>query len=301
MRIATATAYNTMLSEMQNMDAQQSTLQTEESSGQSVTDPSDNPSAMNTAINLIAQQSQLTQYSNNATTALQQAQSSFSALSSLKSLTDQVSEIATEANNGTDSASQLTDYGTSVNQMIEEAVQLGNTQVDNNYIFSGTAVTTPPYSVTRDSAGDITGVTYAGNSNQAEIPLSSTSSIAPSTSGSTNQSIADLINQMISLRDALNTNNSSTIASSGQSIDSTEDTVIDAVAENGAIQNRIQTEQTQQTAMSTSLDTILTEKTSIDLPSTLVKLNAVQTAYQAVLESSAKIMSTNLLDYLATT
>ena len=298
LRIATATAYNNMLSEITGMGVSQANLQTEVSSGQSVTNPSDDPSAMNTAMNLIAQNSQLTQYSANATTALQQTQSSYSALTSLKSLTDQVAELATEANNGTDSASQLQNYGTSVNQMIEEAVQLGNTQFDNNYIFAGTAVNTPPFTVTRDSAGNITGVTYAGNTSQAQIPLSSTATIAPGTTGTTNQSIASLINTMVGLRDAMNTNNTSTISAASQTLSSNEDNVIDAIAQNGAVQARIQTEQTQQQAMQTSLDTILSEKTSADLPTTLVKLNQVQTAYQAMLEASARIMQTSLLNYL---
>ena len=47
MRIATATAYTNMLSEIQNMGVEQANLQTEVSSGQSVTNPSDDPSAAN--------------------------------------------------------------------------------------------------------------------------------------------------------------------------------------------------------------------------------------------------------------
>ena len=46
--------------------------------------------------------------------------------------------------------------------------------------------------VTRDVAGNIKTVAYAGNNQQAQIPLSSTSSITASTSGTTNSSIARL-------------------------------------------------------------------------------------------------------------
>lgn len=300
MRIASATAFNNMVTQIQNMDAQQSALQEEVSSGQAVTEPSDNPSVMNTVMNLVSENRQLTQYSSNASTALEISQASYAGLSQLKNLTDQVNELATQANDGTDSSSQLASFGTSVNQLIEEAVQMGNTQYNNNYLYAGTATSTPPFTATRDSAGNITGVTYAGNSQQAQIPVSSTANISPSTSGTTNSGIADLINQMVTLRDAMNSNNTSTIATSAASLVTGEDTVISAVAENGAIQTRITTEQSQQTSLSTSLATIISDKASADLPSTLVKLNQVQTAYQAVLESSARIMQSSLLDYIST-
>ena len=302
MRIATATAFNNMVSQIQNMDTQQSNLQAEVSSGQSITEPSDDPSVMNTVMNLISENTQVTQYSNNASTALEISQASYSGLSQLKDLTDQVNELATQANDGTDSTSQLSDFGTEVNQLIEQAVQLGNTQYNNNYALRRHRWQYRlPFTATRDTAGDVTAVSYVGNSQQAQIPLSTTANISPSTSGATNQGIADLINQMVTLRDAMNSNNTATIASSSASLITGEDTVISAVAQNGAIQARITTEQTQQTSMSTNLATIISDKASADLPSTLVKLNQVQTAYQAVLESSARIMQSSLLDYISTT
>ena len=56
------------------------------------------------------------------------------------------------------------------------------------------AVTTPPFTVTRDASGQITGVTYAGNSGQTAVNLSETSSINPSTDGTTNAGLGDFIN-----------------------------------------------------------------------------------------------------------
>ena len=298
MRIATATAYNNMVTQIQNMGANEANLQTEVSTGQAVTNPEDNPAAMNTILNLVSEDRQLTQYGNNAATALNISQASYAGLAQIKSISDRVGELATQANNGTNSASQMQSYATEMNQLIEQTVQLGNTQFNNNYLFSGTAVTTPPYSVTRDASGNISGVTYAGNSAQAQIPLSSTASIAPTTDGPTNQGLATLMNQMVTLRDAMSSNNTSTIAATVPTYTVAEDSVINGIAQNAAIQTRISTEQSQQTALSTSLATIISTKASADLPTTLVKLNQVQTAYQAVLESTAKIMQLSLLNYI---
>jgi flagellin-like hook-associated protein FlgL len=70
------------------------------------------------------------------------------------------------------------------------------------------------------------------------------------------------------------------------------------VAEQGAVQTRIETSQSQQAAVSQNLDSLVSDETSADLPSTIVRLNQAQTAYQAALQSAAKIMQTSLLDYL---
>ena len=287
-----------MVSQIQAMGTDEANLQNEVSTGQSVTQPEDDPAAMNSILNLVSQDRALTQYGNNAATALDISEASYSGLSQIKNIADRVGELATEANNGTNSASQMQSYATELNQLIEQSVQLGNTQYNNNYLYSGTAVTTAPYSVTRDASGNISNVSYVGNNSQAQIPLSSTASIAPTTDGATNQSLATLMNQMVTLRDAMTSNDTTTIAATVPTFTTAEDAVINGIATNSAVQTRISTEQSQQTSLSTSLDTIISSKASADLPSTLVKLNQVQTAYQAVLESSAKIMQMSLLNYI---
>ena len=270
MRIATATAYNNMVSQIQAMGTDEANLQNEVSTGQSVTQPEDDPAAMNSILNLVSQDRALTQYGNNAATALDISEASYSGLSQIKNIADRVGELATEANNGTNSASQMQSYATELNQLIEQSVQLGNTQYNNNYLYSGTAVTTAPYSVTRDASGNISNVSYVGNNSQAQIPLSSTASIAPTTDGATNQSLATLMNQMVTLRDAMNSNDTTTIAATVPTFTTAEDAVINGIATNSAVQTRISTEQSQQTSLSTSLDTIISSKASADLSSTLV-------------------------------
>ena len=47
-----------------------------------------------------------------------------------------------------------------------------------------------------------------------------------------------------------------------------------------------------------SLETLVSNEASVDLPTTIVKLNQTQTAYQAALSSAAKVMNLSLLDYI---
>jgi len=298
MRIASQTVFNNLVGQIQNLGTTQSTLQDEISTGLSFTNPSDDPSAMESTLNLISENRQVSQYGANAATALQISQASYSGLSQLKTLSDTVSELATEASNGTDSATQLQDYATEVNQYIEQAVQLGNSQFEGNYLYAGTAVTQPPFTVTRDSTGQITAVAYAGNSDSAEIPISTSSSVTATTSGTVNQGLASFMNQLIALRTALQNNDDTGVQTAQTGISTAEDSLISAAAESAAVQSGIEAEQNQQTALGQNLDTIISGDTSADVATTDVKLTQAETAYQAVLESSARIMETTLLNYL---
>ena len=298
MRIATSTVYNQIATEMQSLDTSQNQLQAEVSSGLAVTQPSDNPAAMGQALNEIEQGRQTTQYIANANTALSVAQASGTGLTQLGDLSNQLASITTEASSGTVSASELQSYGAQVNQLLEQAVQLGNTQFAGAYLYGGTAVSSAPFTATRDASGDITSVAYAGNSGSASIPISTTSAIAPTTSGATNQAIASFMNQIVALRDALNAGDTATVSTTDTALSSSGDTLITATADNAAMQSRIEAEQSVQNSLSANLSTTISSLTSADLPNTMIKLTQAETAYQAVLQSSAKIMQTSLLQYI---
>ena len=86
-----------------------------------------------------------------------------------------------------------------------------------------------------------------------------------------------------------------------RALSSAEDTITGAVAENGAVQARIQSVQTQQQSETTELNTLISNDTNADLPTTIVQLNQTQLAYQAALQSAASIMHISILNYLTLT
>jgi flagellar hook-associated protein 3 FlgL len=297
MRIATTTTSDALISQIQNLTSRQALLQNQVSTGESFTNPSDNPDGMAQLLNLDNEQSKITQYQSNANRALNVSQASYAALTQLKSISDRAGELVT-LGQGTGGASSNTAYAQEVNQMIESAVQTANTTFGNDYLFSGTAVTTAPITVSRDSSGNVTSVAYAGNNSQSTIPLSDTSSISNGTSSTTNNGIQGFITNLISLRDALNSNSQSSLASTQTSLVSSEDNLVDSLSSQGAIQTRIQANQTQQTSRSQQIQQQQSDISSTDMATAVVKLTQTSTAYQAALASASKIMQTSLLDYL---
>ncbi len=300
MRITNNMVTNTMLTELQSLSSQQSQLQSEISTGLAVTQPSDDPAAFGQVISMESQSRQLAQFSDNASRALDVANSSYSGLNSLTTIYDRATQLGT-LGTSTDGTSSNAAYASELDQLIQQTVSTANSQVGGQYLYGGTATDTPPFTTTTDSSGTITGVSYVGNTNQTSIPLSSTSSVTVGTSGATNQGIATFINHLVALRDALTSGDPTALSTANTNLTGDDNALTDAVAENGAVQSRIQSEQTQQTAESTELSTQISDATSADLPSTEVKLNQAQLAYQAALQTAASVMHMSILNYISLT
>ncbi len=297
MRVASNTVSDTIVRQIDRLSSQQASLQAQVSTGQRITNPEDDPAAMASALDVESQLHEVQQYGQNATQALTLAQTSYTGLQGLKSISDRAGQLAT-LGTGTLGASAMSAYGTETNQLIEQAVQTANTNFSGSYIYGGTAVATPPFSVKRDANGQITGVAYVGDQSQAAIPLSNSTSITPSTDGATNSGMADFINNLVALRDALNSGNTSTVSNTQSGLSSSEDMIVSAIGTNGGVQTRIQAAQTLQKSATTNLQSVLSSKVDADLPSTVVKLSQAQTAYQAALQSAVNVMQLSILNYL---
>jgi flagellar hook-associated protein 3 FlgL len=297
MRVASLSTTDAIIRQIDSLSSQQANLQTEVSTGQKITNPEDDPSGFNTALTLEDDLSTVQQYGDNATQALTVAQASSSSLTSLQTVSNRAGELAT-LGTGTLGASAMQSYGTETNSLIQEAVQAANSSFNGAYLYGGTADGSPPFTVTEDSSGNITGVTYAGNSTQAEVPLSGSTSVAPNTDGTTNAGIATFINNLISLRDALNSGDTTAVSNTQQGLTDGENVIVSAIATNGAVQGQIQAAQTQQATDTTNLQSDLSSEVDADLPTTITQLDQAQTAYQAALQSAVSTMQLSILNYI---
>jgi hypothetical protein len=127
MRITNNMVTNTVLAELQQLDSQQSTLQAEVSSGLAVTQPSDDPGVFGQVIQEEGQSNQLAQFNQNATQALDTANSSYAGITSLTQIYDRATQLAT-LGSGTLGASANSGYADELNQLIQQAVTVANSQ-----------------------------------------------------------------------------------------------------------------------------------------------------------------------------
>ena len=297
MRVTNHTLSENLIRQIQNLGTQQAKFQTQVATGQRIFQPEDDPTAMGRVLLLGSEQRQIAQYTRNADRALEISQASFAGLQQMKKVSDRATEIGTlGAGALSNEAAQA--YVSELDQLIEQALQVGNTRFRNDYLFGGTAVDAPPFVATRDAGGKVTSVAYAGNSERAPIALSENTSITPGASGETNVGLRDFLNQLVALRTALSANDSAAVTANQDDLIASEDALVSALAEHGGVQTRIEANRDQQQQRAENIEGLVSIETDVDLPSAIVRLNQTQTAYQAALQSTANIMRLSLLDYI---
>ena len=297
MRVTNNTLSEGIIRQIQQLGSQQAKLQTQVATGQRIFQPEDDPSAVGRVLGLESEQREIAQYVRNTDRALEISQASFSGLQQIKKVSDRATEIGTLGLGAIGDASARA-YASELDQLIEQTLQLTNTTFRNDYLFAGTAVDVPPYLATRGADGKVTGVTYQGNADRATIQLSENAGITPGTTGATNSGLATLLNQLVSLRDALTANDPAAITTAQTGLLASEDLIVSALAEHGGVEMRIAANRAQLFDRSDNLESLVSAEADLDLPTTIVRLNQSQTAYQAALQSAANIMQISLLDYV---
>ena len=298
MRIATNSSSEAVLVQLTKLSQRQAQLQTQAATGQRVFQPEDDPAAVGRILGLETERRQIAQFQSNATRALEVSQSSYASISEMKKISDRAGELVT-LGAGASSPDAFKAYAKEVNQLIEQAVQLGNTKFRNDYLFAGTAVTTQPFDDSnRDANGNLLSVSYAGNAAQGTVQLSEYSSIPPGTTNPTNTGMGDFINNLIALRDALNSGNSATVSAAQPALEASENLLVNSLSEHGAIELRIEVNRKQQEARAQNIETLVSQEADADLATTVVRLSQTATAYEAALSSATKILKMSLLDYI---
>ena len=77
-----------------------------------------------------------------------------------------------------------------------------------------------------------------------------------------------------------------------------ENNLLSQVSQNGAVQSRLQTSVSLMSNRASALTTQVSQSADADLAQTMVQLNATQNAYEAALESGAKLLNLSLVDFL---
>ena len=311
MRVSSSTFPDNFLYQDNLLQAQQNSLQQQATTGLKFSLPEDNPAGMSEVLNLQASSSANQQYQTNISDLQSQASNVSGLLTSLQAIVSQAGQIVTSAD-GTATPTEMTTYATEVGNLIQQALQLGNSKdSQGNYIFGGTATGSPPFTATTDSNGNVTGVTYNGNStvNQVEIsPGVTVSAQIPgaNTTGSGADGLfvnsangADLFSHLISLQQDIASDNTAAISTTDtQNISKDETNVLGQVSTNGVLLSQLQATGSLATLQGNNMTTQISGKTDADLATTITHLQQTETAYEAALESSSRVMEISLVDFL---
>ncbi len=287
-----------LVSSLDQTQANEQQLSSELSSGVSITSLSQNPVGAGENVlllNQIQQDDSFTQSSNLVTGQLQVADS---ALGSVVSELTQAVSLATSANNGTMSASDVQSIGSQISGILGEVQSLANTSYQGQYIFAGGQTGSAPFSTSAATSPAVT--SYDGDDDINYLELPNGQKIQLNVPG--DQIFLGSGNSGLSVFGALNAlvaDYSSGTVNTGQAVDDTEAL---SSALNYVSQQRVTIDNsvTQLTAASTAttnsqtqLTTAQTDLMQADIPTVSTQLSLDETQQTALEDVIAQLESTS--------
>lgn len=303
MRVTFNSFPDTLLGRLQSLGSEQNKALVQLSTGQRIAAPSDDAPAMQRVLNLRSEKKQNQQFYRNSIDGLEISKTSFSTLDQMSDLLTRASELSSNVS-GVTSEQDFQAKFSEINQLIEQGLNVSNTKLRGSYLFAGdsSGSATPPFKADRDEKGFISKFTYQGSDTVAQINISETSSISAYTSPSENKEMAAMLNQLVTLRDALKNQDPNAVLAARKMLTdgdgNFEDKMLSTMSRAGSVQYRLETAMKDLEVRYEGAEQLISTDADVDFAEATVRLNRAQMAYQAAIQSGAMIQSNSLLDYL---
>jgi flagellar hook-associated protein 3 FlgL len=301
-RITTQMTTASVLSSINNVQDQLANTQEQLSTGLSINQPSDNPYGASLAVQLKNGIAGLTNYNSSITDGTAWASAADTSLQNVTSMLQRAQELTVQASNGTESSTDLSATADEIDQLADAIKQEANTQYNGQYIFSGTATNTQPYS-------DATGDTYQGNT------AAVTRQIGPGSTLQVNADISSLLGSGSSANDGklldtlrtisadMRSGNSAGIAdlSSNQitNLQTSLSSLTQLQANVGATENRLTLAGDRIQGLQTTDTTALSNDEDVNMAQAMTTFSNQQAAFTAALKAGANIVQSSLMDFLS--
>lgn len=261
---------------------------------------SEDPTAASAVIRIDSQSRAVTQYQRNIRAASSRLNLEQGSLDRLTDLITRAKELGIAG--GTDSVNDAArqSMAAELNQLLAQAVQVANTKSGGEYLFGGDRSTTAPFNV--DASGAVYQFTVASpapsGTRSVEIGAAQTASAGHDGTQVFGTATTGVLAALQQLATALNSGQRGTVANALPSVDRALDTIQTLTAETGARVNALDVADTNLQALATQHAAAASDLRDVDIEEALSELVSRQTAYQAALAATSRIMNTSLTDYL---
>jgi flagellar hook-associated protein 3 FlgL len=301
MRIPNLTMSEAVVNRLNRLNRKQNQLNEQIATGQRITMASEDPQAASRVMRLRSEKMAAQQYAKNTNVALGISQATYAAVDRLRQLSDRAGELAAASNSDNVSPQERQAYAVEVDQLIQAAMEAGNTKFQGEYLFNGRNTDTDLNGSTQPfvlASGTPDSVTHQETTDGAEIQISDTLSIAPRLNNADNQKISTFINNLVSLRDGLNTSSTSSITAARKALLASENEIVGVLANNASIQARLESVASQSASRFNDIEALISRDADVDQAQAMVNLTRQQTAYQAAMQAGAQVLKMSLLDYI---
>jgi flagellar hook-associated protein 3 FlgL len=299
MRITEGIISGRNLADLQRANAAVAKASQQVSTGNRLSRPSDDPQAVQKALNLRGDLAATAQYMDTANASQGWAQATDDALSDINDVLQRAREAVVQGGNGTMSQKDRNDIATQIDQLIGQAKASGNATFDGQYIFAGQKTDTAPYDP--DGADTFNGDTGSiirtiGPGVSVQLNGSLGSVLGNGSDGKALQVLRDIAAH---LRGGTAADTNALRTSDLSAIDASMADVSTARAEAGALSNRLTTAANRLTDLQTSTEKVRSGVEYVDLAEAISQLSSQQAVYQAALQATGSSLSQRtLMDFL---
>ena len=260
---------------------------------------SEDPTAASQVMRSAGSLRALQQYQRTVESATARTAAEEGVLDQLGTLLTRANELAASQATGTANAQTRRIVKAEVDQLLRTAVSLGNTRHGDAYLFGGAQAAVAPFAIDETDPDDL-GFTATGSpgAHRVEIAsgqLLSTTHDGTEVFGTTTQG------PLAALRDlsrALAADDQDAIGLAGERLSAALTDVQTLVGDLGARANQLQITSANLGALEITLTTFKSDLQEVDFEQAVTELVGRQTAFQAAMLATSRVMGMNLTDYL---
>jgi flagellar hook-associated protein 3 FlgL len=301
MRVTFSSAYGKLNHNISQAKEDIDRLNTMASSGSRILKQADDPLAWSQAIDFRQTIRQIDAYKRNIDFAVGWSQSTDNALNQMTNLVEQAKQQATQAIS-VPSSEKRQAQTQALDQIVQQAVNLANTQYGGRYLFSGQQFTTAPFTMTKDPiSGEVQSIsTYQGDTQDLDVRVGNGALQTVNLNGQEVFANAgtDVLQQLLNLKNAVRDGDTASIQQQETALDNSYQnlqrqsaivgTRLDSLDERKSLLDSIKIQDQSQ----------LSDLTGADIVEVITQLQQKQTVFQAALQVTSRLAQLNLTNFI---
>lgn len=304
MRVTQSMLSNNMLLNLNNSYGKMSKLQDQIMSGSKITRPSDDPVIAVKGMGYRRDLGQVEQYTRNMNEVNNWLDTTDESLNQVGEQMKRVRELVIQAANDTNTPEERAKIKAEIDQIRQQIQDVGNTKIADRYIFSGTRTNQPLF---ENGKIDPTKV----NSEDVVIEVYDGIQMKVSTPGAELfQNVDDMMGKISDLLDPNRAGGPATgeeignalggVAeqSKGDDITAMHNKILEAQADVGARQNRVELMENRLSIREVSVTKQLSDNEDVDYAKAITEMVTSESIHQAALSVGAKIIQQTLVDFI---
>ncbi len=271
-------------------------LQEQIASGSTINRPSDDPITTRQLLDLENKMEAGEQYLSNITKGNLWLSMTDTALQGMYEIISQAKEVTGTITNGSSDQTVRETAASQLEELKKQLVDLGNTQLGDQYVFAGFKNDTPPFSKSDNN--------YYGTSDEITIEIDQNSPAAINVSGDAllkgtgSYGSVDILETLDAIITAINNNDPTEIQANAAQLDASTNQINNARSDVAGRMIRLESAENMITNNQSTLEGIVSDTMGVDYVEAATRLNQQQAAFEAALSATAKITQLSLLDYL---